>query len=314
MSEVITPGLKEYMQDNPIPGAKNVENDVDRNCPDRDVVLSRIYACNRDVFDLKTKYIQLGGHLIDLKPYAKYIWSWKKGRNCKNIYEVAEHCFGLSKSTVIRIIGITERFGYLMTSLAPKFERYGYCQLVEMLPLNDEQLELVNPDMTVQEIKALKKVQKKVDPTLGQNAENSETLINKGIGNFLTLKNDTERLDFLKMYKCWGVWLELPELNLTFYKCDLDNGDFICVTEYSRFKIKTSWGEELFAGLNDKRLDTYAWHKCIVRKGTSPDNYGYDHVGVGDTEFLSYMKSTKAKPITIRAYSNFAEYKKDMEV
>ena len=308
MSEVITPVIKEYMQDNPIPGVKNVENDVDRNCPDRDVVLSRIYACNRDVFDLKTKYIQLGGHLIDLKPYCKYIWSYKKGRTCKNIYEVAEHCFGFSKSTTANIIGVTERFGYLMTSLAPKFEKYGYSQLTEMLPLSDEQLELVNPDMTVQEIKALKKIQKKVVQTSGQNVENSETLINKGVGNFLSLKNDTERLDFLEMYKCWGVWLELPELNLKFYKCDLDNGDFIVVTE------NTYWLSQ-----NDKHFDFYSRYLTsfvfrIIRKGTEPTHFGYSTYCSNDNEYLRYLKSTKAKPVTIRAYSNFSEYKKDMEV
>lgn len=300
--------IKQYIQDNPIPGAKDIEHDVDSKCPTRDLVLKHIYECNKNIFDLKTTYIQFGGHLIELKPFCKYIWSWKKGRYCKNIYEVAEHCFNLGKSTTANIIGITERFGYMMSSLKSEYDQYLYSQLTEMLPLSDEQLKLVHPGMTIQEIRAIKKTSKKVVQTSGQNVENSETLINKGVGNFLTLKNDTDRLDFLKMYKCWGVWLELPEVNLKFYKCDLDNGDFIVVTE------DTCWLSQ-----NDKDFYYYSRHLTnfvfrIIRKGTNPTHFGYSTYPSNEIEYLRYLKSTKAKPVTIRAYSNFAEYKKDMEV
>ena len=288
--------------------------DIRENCRSKELIISIVEKCNSLISDLKTKYVLIGGCLIDLKSHCSDIWSYEKGRYCKDIYEVAKQVFNFCKTTTKNVIGIARKFGDYLCCLKKQYEPYTYKQLVVMLPLNDEQLSQVNPLMSEQDIKSISKQGKIVGQLVDQNDENAETLINKGVGNFLVLKNDTERLDFLKMYKCWGVWLELPELNLTFYKCDLDNGDFICITEYPRFKIKTSWGEELFAGVNDKRLETHAWHKCIVRKGTSPDNYGYDHVGVGDTEFLNYMKSTKAKPLTIRAYSNFSEYKKDMEV
>ena len=295
--------IKQYIQDNPIPGAKDIEHDVDSKCPTRDLVLKHIYECNKNIFDLKTTYIQFGGHLIELKPFCKYIWSWKKGRYCKNIYEVAEHCFNLGKSTTANIIGITERFGYMMSSLKSEYDQYLYSQLTEMLPLSDEQLKLVHPGMTIQEIRAIKKTSKKVVQTSGQN---TNTLINKDIQHFLILKNDTQRIDFLKLYKYWGVWLEVKELGLKFYKCDLSNGDFIVATEH-----------EFFVSKNDKFYEyafknRYSVSYQIVKKGTSPTHYGYSRYELSDSNYISYLKTTKAKIVIYEDCKTLEEYKQKM--
>lgn len=290
---------------------KDVSKDIKENSEYKEKILSLINTCNQDMFDLKTKYILLGGHLNALSPFVHDIWSWKKGRWCKNIYEVAEHCFGLCKSTTANIIAIAKKFGHMMVTLKPEYEKYNYTQLREMLPLSDEQLKLVNPEMTEQEIKAIKKVSKNVVHGRGQN---TSPLINKGIEYNLILKNDTERIDFLKLYRHWGLWLELKELNLKFYKCDLNNGDFIVVTECPRFCLDTtSYYQSYTCGLNDKGSDTYNWFKCIVKKGTSSTSYGYNHVGIGDSEFLTYLKSTKARPVIYFECKNFEEYKQKLE-
>lgn len=282
--------------------------DIRQSCRSKELIISIVEKCNSLISDLKTKYVLIGGCLIDLKSHCSDIWSYEKGRYCKDIYEVGKQLFNFCKSTTANVIAIAQKFGDYLCCLKREYEPYTYKQLVVMLPLNEEQLSQVNPSMSEQDIKAIRKLGKTAVQQVGQNVENSETLINKGVGNFLSLKNDTERLDFLKMYKCWGVWLELPELNLTFYKCDLDNGDFIVVTE------NTYWLSQ-----NDKDFDYYSRHLTnfvfrIIRKGTEPTHFGYSTYPSNENEYLRYLKNTKAKPITIRAYSNFAEYKKDMEV
>lgn len=275
-------------------------------------ILYTLNKCNDLIVDLKTKYVLIGGCLVCLENNCKSIWSERKGRPCKNIYELAEHCFNFPKTTTANVIGVAKRFGAYYSCLKTEYENYSFSQLCEMLPLSDEQLNLVTCDMSVQEIRALKKAVKKVVPTSEQK---SDVLINKGIEQTLTLKNDTERLDFLKYYKHWGLWLELKELNLRFYKCDLNNGDFIVVTECPRFKIEsTYYGEQYNCAYNDKfGSDDYNFFKCIVKKGTSPKSYGYDHIGIGDTAYLSYMKSTKAKPIIPVVCSSLSEYIKQIK-
>lgn len=302
--EFIPPAIKEFIKDNPVPGAKNVERDIDTKCPDRDLVIKRIYECNKDMFDLKTKYIQFGGHLIDLKPYCKYIWSWKKGRNCKNIYEVAEHCFNLKTTTTKNIIGITERFGYLMSSLKPEYEEYNYTQLTVMLPLSDEQLKLVNPGMTVQEISALKKVVKKAGQLIDQNCN---SLINKGFEHFLTLKNDADRRDFLKTYLGWGVWLELKELGLKFYKSELNNGDWLVATTYEHY---VSPEDTSYRFVKDSP-PAVAYR--LVKKGTSSTNYWYSRWENSESELLNYFKTSKAKICINFECNDFKEYLSKIE-
>jgi hypothetical protein len=45
-------------------------------------------------------------------------------------------------------------------------------------------------------------------------------------------KNDSTRKAWLDAYSDWGVWLETPELGLTYYKYDLPDGIRIIVCEY----------------------------------------------------------------------------------
>lgn len=266
-----------------------------RQGADKELILSRIQKCQEDIQDLKSRYILLGGHLNDLKPYAKDIWNLAKGRWCKDVYEVAEHCFGFSKSTTINMIAVAKRFGDCMTSLKPEYGRFNYSCLCEMLPLTDEQLKLCTPEMTVQEIRALRKTNKESDQTSGQNVDNSKIPYGCCV---LALKNDKERIEFLRQYKTWGKWLSLPELGLNFYKCDLTNGDFIVATENVGFS-------------NDKKISPFSSVKyCIVRQGTAVGPYGYDSYGMSTTNILDYIKSSKVKFIVSVDCENFVDYLK----
>lgn len=48
----------------------------------------------------------------------------------------------------------------------------------------------------------------------------------------LNLKNKQERELFLNSYTQWEEWKTIPELGLTFYRWQFENGDTFIVTEY----------------------------------------------------------------------------------
>ena len=55
--------------------------------------------------------------------------------------------------------------------------------------------------------------------------------------------NDQKRRAFPGEYKTWGVWMTLPELDLTFYKYDLPDGNRIIAMEYLR---EAHYGEDVY--------------------------------------------------------------------
>ena len=158
--------------------------DVCQGCRSKELIISIVEKCNSLISDLKTKYVLIGGCLIDLKSHCSDIWSYEKGRYCKDIYEAGKQLFNFCKSTTANIIAIAQKFGDYLCCLKREYEPYTYKQLVVMLPLNEEQLSQVNPSMSEQEIKAVRKLGKTAVQQVEQNVENSETLINKGIQGF----------------------------------------------------------------------------------------------------------------------------------
>lgn len=269
-----------------------------------------IEDCKGCMTDIKQRYVLLGCRLIQLDNMEtlKQVWSDKKGRPCKTIYELAEQELRLEKGFVSRVMGVVKKFGeYIKSALKNEYQEYSFSQLQEMLPLTKDQLELVNPSMSKNDIRALKKASPKTVAPAQQNSEDQLPNVQKSENTYLTLKNDKERLAFLSLYETWGIWLEVPELNMSFYRCDLNNGDFILVTKCPCFMTKNYTYYEYYQ--KNQYFETR-----IVKQGTSPDYYGYSPSGMSEASFLSYMKSTKAKVRTMRHYESFEEYRKDMEV
>lgn len=55
----------------------------------------------------------------------------------------------------------------------------------------------------------------------------------------IKLSNCTKRKDFIESFENWGVWLDIPELNVQIFKAELPKGHQIFVT---RFKNFTEYG------------------------------------------------------------------------
>ena len=91
-------------------------------------------------------------------------------------------------------------------------------------------------------------------------------------------KNTKEREAFLKDYKKWGVWKEIPELNMTYYRYTFKNGACVVVTEYltySAFYKKNLVVEKYCLILPDeddyKASDACGW---VYFKHFTPNGHG----------------------------------------
>lgn len=75
-----------------------------------------------------------------------------------SVYEFAEDQYGIKRSTAIRWMQMNEKFsqGGYSPFLDSGYKDFGKSQLQEMLYLDSEQLEEVNPEMTVREIREIR--------------------------------------------------------------------------------------------------------------------------------------------------------------
>lgn len=227
------------------------------------------------------KYLVIGSLLMALnhKEYYSTVENIPKGRFCKNIYELAQVRFNLCKTSVKNLIGVRKRFGLFDDEIYPDYKKYTYTQLVEMLPLSDKQLELVNPEMSVQDIRALKKTFLEKDDSAPASYALAE--------NLLTLNNDKERLEFLRNYKEWGVWKSFKPLNLEFYRCNLNNGGYIITA------VTSIYDEEI------KGFRHYMPITRVIDRNYSSSWRFFKLESQTITEILTYLRSTKAKPVIL---------------
>jgi len=261
-----------------------------------DLIVSDI---KNQLSDGHCKTIILGSRFMDIQnsDQIKKVWCEKKGRPCKNLYEFCEQEFHLKKTSVKTYIAVTKRFGVYGLDLKEEFKLFNFTQLTEMLPLSDEQLKLVTVDMTVAEIRALKKANIKNGQLTDQyQSEPSLDVLKCQFG----LTNDKQRLEFVRLYKTWDLWFEIPQFEQKIYRAMLNNGDYLIVTEQHSFERVRDCPPSHFLS--------------IYKKGTSPTLYGYNHYGNSDNEYLSYMRLHKPKIIASFECASLEEYKNKLKV
>ena len=93
--------------------------------------------------------------------YMKYIRDNELFREdgYESIWEFAEDNYGIQKSTASRWMAMNDKFsqGGNSPNLADEFKGFEKSQLQEMLYLDDKQIETVTPEMTVKEIREVRK-------------------------------------------------------------------------------------------------------------------------------------------------------------
>ena len=121
------------------------------------------YQEAKDILREKLDYMKK--NFIAAGYYMKYIRDNELFREdgYESIWEFAEDNYGIKKSTASRWMAMNDKFSQDGNSpiLAEEFRGFEKSQLQEMLYLDDKQIEAVTPDMTVKEIR---KVRKPEDP------------------------------------------------------------------------------------------------------------------------------------------------------
>lgn len=112
----------------------------------------------QDIADVKKRYISLGFHLHEME-----LCGYHEELGYDNFYECIEKNFYMDKSAVSRVISVWNEFCSKDDAdsrkmwIDDRYEKYSYSQLVEMLPLKEQERRRVTSDMTVSQIRNYKK-------------------------------------------------------------------------------------------------------------------------------------------------------------
>lgn len=168
--------------------------------------------------------------------------------------------FGISKSTINRCIQINEQFsedGYSF-KIAEKYADFSKSQLVEMLPLSEEQREDVTPDMSIADIRDLK------------NQEGDEDAGEDDINEIESVPNDAVELpEYDPNKNREGILAaiakalsEIPEVGrdvnkMIKYICDSNNPPLYFVVDDINFFVKFNGGYYLYLQSDEVKICCY---------------------------------------------------------
>lgn len=119
---------------------------------------------------IQKSFVKIGWYLKHIRDNELY-----KEEGYSNIWECAADQLGYSQSTASRFINICEKFskGHNSPELDERYVGFDKSQMIEMLPMQEEQLEKVTPDMTVKQIRDIK-TEKKADKGVPKTEETLE--------------------------------------------------------------------------------------------------------------------------------------------
>lgn len=148
-----------------------------------------------DITGIKKQYISFGFHLHEFC-LCKYFEDF----GYDNFFEFCEDNLGLNKSFVSRCINVWYEFSEHSDHvhkmwIDEKYKKYNYSQLCEMLSMNSDERKLVNPDMTVKEIRSLKSSIKSVATSQQNKSTTSKNIIEDDVNKSTTSKNIIEDED-----------------------------------------------------------------------------------------------------------------------
>lgn len=126
---------------------------------ERELARASVKYILTDMSDIRRSFIRLGFHLYEFERMHYY-----EDFGYTSIVEFAEKNLGLSKTQVSVYKNIYLQFGFYEEHssvpkmwLDDKYKQYSYSQLREMLPMNEEKRKQVKPNMSIEQIRELKK-------------------------------------------------------------------------------------------------------------------------------------------------------------
>ena len=110
----------------------------------------------------RKSFIKIGWYLKHIEEKQMHLEN-----GYSTIYDLAFDKFNITETTANRFIRLCENFsvGNNSPELDDKYEDFNVSQLFEMLPMQKEERELIGPDMTVKEIREVKKSLKEKNAT-----------------------------------------------------------------------------------------------------------------------------------------------------
>lgn len=131
---------------------------------ERECAINSVRYVLTDLSDIQKSFFRLGFHLYELKNLKYY-----EDFGFPTMEEFCAMNFGMDKSAVSRCINVFlftcvyDHYGSLPTCyMDDRFKEYSYSQLCEMLTVNEKLLPQITPDMTVKQIREIKKNNKSV--------------------------------------------------------------------------------------------------------------------------------------------------------
>lgn len=110
---------------------------------------------NKYITSIFNNYLKIGKLLNDVKESNAFVCA-----DYENIYDFAKNEFDLSSTTVKNLIAIFKRFckcdQYGNVTLLDDFKDFNYSQLVELVSVDNSQIELFKPEMSVKTIRVNK--------------------------------------------------------------------------------------------------------------------------------------------------------------
>lgn len=117
------------------------------------------------MYDAAKQFVYIGFLLWEVKEYHYY-----EASGYQDVYDYAEKELNFKKSSTKNFIAVAETFGnkyydsfetsraILPTmQLKPEYNKFNYSQLVEMLSMSESKRKQVKPDMTIKQIREIKK-------------------------------------------------------------------------------------------------------------------------------------------------------------
>lgn len=218
---------------------------------------------------IKSNLVSAAQNVIAIGYYLKHIRDRQLYREAgyESIWDYASDRFGLSKSTTSRYISRNDKFskGGNSPVLDSHYQDFGKAQLQEMLSLNSEQLEQVTPDMTVAQIRDMRKPKEVPYYPLEGQMEITEFLepeepvqeppeapvsFQMDVSELTPeepepeepeqpplplMRNNDQRKEWLRDYKSWGLWYTDDHIGCRYYKYDFDNGARLIAEVYDNY-------------------------------------------------------------------------------
>ena len=115
--------------------------------------VERIFQLGKRVV---SSFIEIGQILVDINKDQAFQVVRNKHETYSSIEDFAYKIFGFCRSTTYNLMNVAKRFA-MDGKILPVYQDYTYSKLVQFVPLETERIQRFTPEVTVQEIKELRK-------------------------------------------------------------------------------------------------------------------------------------------------------------